>query len=138
MNFIKPIGSVEIDKSADMEIEVNIRNLVRQDSAALEQPDPDSEVAANDLSALMHRVSVTSTQEIDNLIDKLRSLRGKLQADGNRVRRDITEYAALNQSVIQLTKIVSESMEHVKKLPNAPNSSGSVHSPSIVGAAREI
>ena len=33
---------------------------------------------------------------------------------GNRVQRDIVEYASLSQSVVQLTKIVSEGMTHVK------------------------
>ena len=40
--------------------------------------------------------------------------------DGHRVQRDIVEYASLSQSVIQLTKIVSEGMTHVKKVPDAP------------------
>ena len=61
-----------------------------------------------------------STSEIDNLIDELRTLREKLLADGNRVERDIVEYAALSQSVIQMTKIITESMTQVKKLPIAP------------------
>ena len=124
MNFIKPIGVVETDKSAETEVEGNIRELVRRDSAALRQTDGDGELAANSLNALLRRVSGTSTREIDNLISELRSLREKLQADGNRVQRDIVEYAALSQSVIQLTKIISEGVTHVKKLPDAPSISG--------------
>ena len=58
--------------------------------------------------------------EIDNLIGELRLLREKLLADGNRVERDIVEYAALSQSVIEMTKIITESMQQVKKLPGAP------------------
>jgi hypothetical protein len=34
------------------------------------------------------------------------------------------EYACLNDSVIQLIKIVSEGMTRVKKVPDAPNVSG--------------
>ncbi len=122
MNFVKPLGSAEIDKpakSAEIEVEGNIRELVRRDSAAFRQVESDSEIAANNLSALLGRVSGTSTREIDNLISELRSLREKLQADGNRVQRDIADYAALNQSVIQLTKIISEGVTHVKKVPDA-------------------
>jgi len=36
------------------------------------------------------------------------------------VHRDIVEYASLSQSVVQLTKIVSEGMTHVKRVPDAP------------------
>ena len=68
---------------------------------------------------MLRRVSGNSTTEIDNLIGELRALREKLLADGNRVERDIAEYAALSQSVIQMTKIITESMTQVKKLPVA-------------------
>ena len=66
-------------------------------------------------------MSGESTREIDYLIDGLKGLRKKLDDDGRRVQREIVEYASLSQSVIQLTKIVSEGMTHVKKVPDAPN-----------------
>ncbi len=124
MNFAKPLESAEIDRSADVEVEGNIRELVRRDSTSIRQTESDGEVAANNLNGLLRRVSANSTREIDNLINELRTLREKLQADGNRVQRDITEYAALSQSVIQLTKIISDGVTHVKKLPEAPNIGG--------------
>jgi hypothetical protein len=120
MNFVRPRGSIGMEKSAELEVEGNIRELVRRDSSAFRQSESDSEVATTNLSALLRRVSGVSTSEIDNLIDELRTLREKLLADGNRVERDIVEYAALSQSVIQMTKIISESMTQVKKLPIAP------------------
>jgi hypothetical protein len=121
MSFVKQRGAGELDKPADTEIEGNIRELVRRDSPALRQGGAESEVAANNLSALLRRVSANSTREIDNLIGELRTLREKLQADGSRVERDIVEYAALSQSVVQLTKIIAEGVTHVKKVPDAPS-----------------
>jgi len=59
-------------------------------------------------------VSDASTREVDNLIGDLQSLRRKLSLDGNRIQREIAEYAELSQQVMQLTNIISES---VKKLP---------------------
>jgi hypothetical protein len=120
MSFVKQRGT-ETDKPADAEIEGNIRELVRRDSPSLRQGGGESEVAANNLSALLRRVSANSTREIDNLIGELRTLREKLHADGNRVERDIVEYAALSQSVVQLTKIIAEGVTHVKKVPDAPS-----------------
>jgi hypothetical protein len=113
MNSVKPI-----DKSAETEVEGNIRELVRRDSTAFRQTESDSEVNASNLNILLGRVSGTSMREIDDLIGALQILREKLHTDGNRVQRDIVEYAELSQSVIQLTKIISES---VKKLPGVPS-----------------
>jgi hypothetical protein len=119
MNFARPIGPAKIDKSPKMEVEGDIRELVRENVAFREAESGGGEVTANSLSTLLDRVSGTSTREIDKLISELRTLREKLQADGNRVHRGIVEYASLSQSVMQLTKIISES---VKKLPDAPSS----------------
>jgi hypothetical protein len=120
MSFVKQRGT-EGDKPGDTEIEGNIRELVRRDSPSLRQGGGESEVAANNLSTLLRRVSANSTREIDNLITELRTLREKLQADGSRVERDIVEYASLSQSVVQLTKIIAEGVTHVKKVPDAPS-----------------
>ncbi len=116
MNSVKPI-----DKSPETEVEGNIRELVRRDSGVFRQAESDSEVSASNLNALLRRVSGTPAREIDELIGELQALREKLQDDGNRVQRDIVEYAELSQSVIQLTKIISES---VKKLPGIPSMRG--------------
>ena len=45
---------------------------------------------------------------------ELKTLHKKLQTDGDRIQRDIAEHAELSQQVMQLTKIISDS---VKKLP---------------------
>ena len=36
---------------------------------------------------------------------------GELQTDGERIQRDIAEYAELSQQVMQLTTIISDSVE---------------------------
>ena len=123
MNSVKPRVAVEIEKPST-EIEGNIRELVRRDATSFRQVDTDSEMAANNLSSLLRRVSGNSAREIDNLIGELSVLRDKLQADSDRVEREIVEYASLSQSVIQLTKIISDGVTQVKKVPDAPSISG--------------
>jgi hypothetical protein len=119
MNFAKPLGSAKIDK-IEAETNGNIREL--RDNAAFHQAaGSDGEMTPSDLSTLLDRVAGTSAREIDSLIGELQLLRKKLQTDGSRIQRDITEYAALSQSVMQLTKIVSDS---VKKLPDPPSAGG--------------
>jgi hypothetical protein len=115
MNIVTSLGSTKVDKMAS-DTGGHIREL--RDAAAFRQAESiDGETTASNLGALLERVSGTSTKEIDNLIGDLQSLRKKLQADSNRIQRDIAEYASLSQSVMQLTKIVSDS---VKNLPDAP------------------
>ncbi len=121
MNFAKQRGTGDGDKPTEVEIEGNIRELVRRDTTAMRQGGTENEVAANSLSSLLRRVSGNSAREIDNLIGELKTLRDKLQADGTRVERDIIEYAALSQSVSQLTKIIADGVTQVKKVPDAPS-----------------
>jgi hypothetical protein len=121
MSFVKQREAGDGDKPAQTEIEGNVRELVRRDVTALRQVSGEHEVAADNLSLLLRRVSGNSTRDIDNLINELQTLREKLQADGSRVERDIIEYAALSQSVSQLTKIIADGVTHVKKVPDAPS-----------------
>jgi hypothetical protein len=121
MNFIRQRNTADGETPVEGEFEGNIRELVRRDSTAIRQPQSDSELAANNLSGLLRRVSGQSAREIDNLIGELQTLRERLRADASRVERDIVEYAALSQSVIQLTKIIADGVTHVKRVPDVPS-----------------
>ena len=74
----------------------------------------DVKTSADDLAALLHRLSDVSTHEVEKLIDALQALRNQLQNAGNRIQRDIAEYSELSQQIMQLTAVISDS---VKKLP---------------------
>jgi hypothetical protein len=74
----------------------------------------DVKTSADDLAALLRRLSDVPTHEIEKLIDALQVLRKQLQNAGNRIQRDIAEYAELSQRIMQLTAIISD---NVKKLP---------------------
>ena len=71
----------------------------------------DSETQAGNLSDLLNQVSKNSTTEIDSLIGEFQRLRGKLETDSERIRHDIEKYAELSQQVMQMTKVISESVE---------------------------
>jgi predicted trehalose synthase len=53
----------------------------------------DVKTSADDLAALLQRLSDVPTHEIEKLIDALQALRKQLQNAGNRIQRDIAEYA---------------------------------------------
>jgi len=74
----------------------------------------EGQMSGENLGDLLGRVSKTSSVEIDNLIGEFEVLRRRLQTDGDRIRREIEEYKALSQKVMQLTKIISDG---VQKLP---------------------
>jgi hypothetical protein len=74
------------------------------------------------LSDLLGRVSENSTGGIDSLIGEFERLRGKLRIDSERIQREIEEYNALSQQVMQLTKTVSESVEKVRASVDRPAS----------------
>ena len=117
MNFVQPVQPAEDLKTTDVDLDGSIRKLANS-GAVLRQGDANGEMSANNLSTLLRRVSGTSTREIDSLIGGLQDLREKLHSDGDRIHRDIVEYAALSQHVMQLSKIISDS---VKRLPDAPS-----------------
>jgi uncharacterized phage infection (PIP) family protein YhgE len=115
MTIAEPLASAE-DQSLESEIGRNIPKLARTGAAFRQIESGDGEPAAENLGNLLRQVSKTSIGEIDNLISELQTLRRKLQTDGDRIERDIAKYAELNQQVMQLTTIISDS---VKKLPGA-------------------
>ena len=79
-------------------------------------PDSESEAAANNLGAVLQRVAGTSLQEIDRLIGEMQSIRDLLETEGERVQREIADYAHLSQSSIQSTKIIAESLAHWRNI----------------------
>ena len=121
MNFVRPRGSA--DSEAGKVVEGNFPERVPPDST-VGPGDSDGELAADNLSGLLSRVTGLSTREIDSLIADLRTLGKKIQADGSRIQHDVEQLVALNQSVMQLTRIISEGMTLVKKMPEASNTGG--------------
>jgi hypothetical protein len=80
----------------------------------------ENQMPTENLSDLLGRVSETSMGGIDSLINEFERLRGKLQTDGERIKREIEEYAALSQQVMELTKIISGSVEKVRASVDRP------------------
>jgi len=109
MNINTPLRVDESKESLEVEGRRIFRELARAQAES-----GDVKTSADDLAALLHRLSAVPSHEIEKLIDALQALRQKLQNAGSRIQRDIAEYAELSGQIMQLTTIISDS---VKKLP---------------------
>jgi hypothetical protein len=111
--------STKISQSSEIDVGGNIHELlVTRPSDAIRQADiAGDEIAVNSVVPFLRRVSEASRREIKDLIDALQTLDEKLQTDGDRIQRDVEEYAELSKHVMQLTTIVSDS---VRELPRTP------------------
>jgi Rad3-related DNA helicase len=115
MKISKPFGSPASEPS-EVDIEGNIRELSRGGAVFRQGENKESEMSA-EFGRALQRVSGNSRREIDTLVGELQTLRDKLETDSRRLQKEISEYASLNQQVMQLTKIISESL---RKLPDTP------------------
>ena len=93
-------------------IETDMRDGQRERKARLSNVSRETD---NDYSSFVSGISVRSVQEIHHLIEGLQGLREKLNNDGDRLHRQIAQYGAFSQSVIELTKIVLDGMASVNK-----------------------
>ena len=105
------------DQAIEAAVEAEIREFVQRDSARLRRTSgTDCELVTDSIVTLLQRVAGTSVQEIDGLIAELQTLRALLQQEGERVQRDLAEYAHLCQSATQSTKIIAESLAQGKQV----------------------
>jgi hypothetical protein len=118
MRIAKPIKPIEIDRSLEVDIEKNIHELTRFDSASKQPQYGDDEMSTSNLDILLRGISESSTREIENLIDELHGLRKRLETEGARIQSDIAKYAELSRGAMQLTMIISD---NVKRLPATPS-----------------
>ena len=108
----------EIDKTSDMEVGKAVQESAHGSTAFRHAETTDYLTSADNLSKSLRRVLEAPMSEVDSLLSELQTLRKALQITSDRIQRDIEEYVALSQHVMQLTTIISES---VKKLPGIPN-----------------
>ena len=111
------------EAETEANVEGEIREIVRREVDAVPRStENDGSLIADNISSLLQRVSASSIQEIDALINDLEILREKLHDDGRRVHRQIVQYASLNQAAMQSTKAIAESLGHWKR--TGPDASG--------------
>jgi hypothetical protein len=119
MNFSKPFGPSTTETS-EGEVDSNVRELTHGRAAFHQDGNGGSDMSVTGLGRLLRRVSSNSGREIDTLISQLQALRDKLATDSERLQHNISEYASLSQHVMEVTKIIAES---VHKFPDVQDPS---------------
>jgi hypothetical protein len=115
---LRKMRTAEHDQTVE-ELDREIREFVRHEVVTNpgRQAENDSELVASNINSLLQRVSATLLQEIDNLITELESSRNMLQSEATRVQHEIVQYSTLSQAALQSTKIITESLTQLKKVP---------------------
>jgi len=104
------------------QVEAAIREFVRQDITHVRRVPADGspEVVTN-INSLVQRVAGTSLREMQNVIWELENLRDFLKSEGERVQREIANYAQLAQTAMSSTRAIADNMVHWKKVADSPN-----------------
>ena len=101
-----------------------MRNLLRGRKAnGSAEVSPETEERNVELASMTSQISFQSVQEIDHLISGLQGIRQKLDDDGDRIQREIGHYARSCQSIVELTKIVSDGMTAINNGPGGHRAS---------------
>jgi hypothetical protein len=103
----KPEHSAHEAATSTSAVEGEIRDMVRRDLRR--RPDP-AEISADHFNSLIERAAGTSLKEIDGLIAELQSVRNFLMTEGERVQRELTNYARASEAALSSVKIITESM----------------------------
>ncbi len=114
----------DLDKAVTA-FEGEIREFVRRDVAAPRRPQAEMEPAisapvAENLNALIRRVSGASMEEIDRVILELQGVRDMLRQEGDRVSREVAGYASLSHAAMTAMRVIADSLTHWKNPPPQP------------------
>lgn len=110
----RPTETVDTPAATPLEssVEGEIREFVRRDVTNPRRlPHVDStDFGSGNVNFLIERVAGTSIKELDHLISELQTVRDYLQSEGERVQREIANYAQVSQAAMSSAKVILDSM----------------------------
>jgi hypothetical protein len=113
MSSLKSPGLVPNHAAFERDMRNSLRGRMASGSA---NASTESEERNVELASQISQMSFRSVQEIDHLIGGLQGIRQKLDDDGDRIQREIGEYVTFSQSIVDLTKIVTDGMTAIKTM----------------------
>ena len=115
----EPVKLGDLDQAVSA-FEGEIREFVRRDVGGQRkqrEAELNPEASAENMNALIQRVSGASMEEIDHVIAELQGVRNMLRAEGERVSREIAGYASLSHASMTAMKVIGESLAQWKSAP---------------------
>jgi hypothetical protein len=91
--------------------------LIRGDAGPPRRARSDGEAPAapspGNLNPLVRSVARASIEEIDRIFVELQRIRDAVHGEGERLSRELTRYASLNQSVLATMQVIRESLKPI-------------------------
>jgi len=119
--------SVDIGKSVDKRAQTKLREFAHDDFAPRRRP------TNTDIGSMVQQVSDGTVRTIDTVIAELQHRREAILGESQRMHQEIVAYAKLNQSTVDSTRIISDSLANLAKLPDTPTMSELVEAVSDPG-----
>ena len=126
MSFIRVRRPAEDSPAETVEIEGEIRNLVRKEFATARgplpvatrpppQPAEGDDQGVGQANSLIQRLAGASVLEIEKLVGELQGLRDFLRREADCVKREMTGYVHLSDAARKSTKIIADSVSQWKQ-----------------------
>lgn len=116
LDFQEPIVDVEeisTVPSITADVESGIREALRMDRRPLRRVAPSGNAEPG--TALISKMSDAPIEEIDRAIGELQGMRKALQEHGERVQRELSDYASTSRSALNSLKSLSDSLAQWKQ-----------------------
>jgi len=112
MNAPTSVAIVEKPVSITLAVPSEARSSAEKGSAASQHPKThvDIDTDAERMKSVLGRMTSTSVGELEGLVSELHEVREFLKSEGERVQREITNYAQLNQRALAAIKIITETI----------------------------
>ena len=109
----KPQRLADVETAAT-DLVGDIGDFVRAESLIRRERwrDGGSEAAVGDIRLLLHQLAAASADEIDRVILELQAMRDVVRNEGERIQRDVIDYANMSQTALASTKIIAEGLAH--------------------------
>jgi hypothetical protein len=126
MSFIRVRRPAEDGPAKTVEIDGEIRDLLRKEFATARMPLPiatrlppqpaeGDDRGVGQANSLIQRVAGASVLEIEKLVAELQRLRDFLGSEADRVQREMTAYVHLSDAAMKSTKIIADSVSQWKQ-----------------------
>jgi hypothetical protein len=113
-NHVVPDVSEPSTNKSITDIEGTLREFIGQD---VRHPRRDPKLITTDAAANIESLAqrATTLSELRNVIQELQHLHDFLEAEGDRIQREISEYAQVSRTTANSTRLIADNMLNWKK-----------------------